>query len=246
MNKLLEINNVDVKGANSYRLKNIQLTIYEADKIALLGRSGSGKSTLISIANGSINPSHGDVKWKGIKLNSLKRNQRVQIGTLWQDLRLVEDLNVQQNINTGVLGHKSIYWALKNLLGNIETITCLNYLESCGLTKEVLSTKVNKLSGGQRQRVAIARLLRQRAKFILADEPLSSLDPLISKDIINLFFSEENSSPINIPNTFLMSLHNPEIINQFTRVVGLKKGKLVLDIPTKEINQSQLEWLYET
>ena len=245
MKELLELNKVTLKGINKYRLENIQLSIYEGDRIALLGKSGAGKSTLISIANGSIKPSKGEVRWKGLKLNSLRRSQRVDIATLWQDLRLLEELNVQQNINAGILGRKNLYWAFINLMGNIDTNKCLPYLLACGLTKDLLNIKVSRLSGGQRQRVAIARLLRQKATLILADEPFSSLDPRLSQEIIDLFFRYRKASKINVPKTFLISLHRLDLIHQFTRVIGLKKGKVVIDIPTKELNSSELKWLYK-
>ena len=82
----------------------LKLEINAGEKIALLGKSGSGKSTLISIANGTISPDKGKVIYKGINIKKIKTQQKIQIATLWQDLRLIEELNVGQNINAGALG----------------------------------------------------------------------------------------------------------------------------------------------
>ena len=93
MTGLLEIRKVNVKSKSLFRLRNIFLKIYQGEKIALLGKSGSGKSTLISVANGSLIPSDGDVTWRSENLKTLKSKKLREIGTLWQDLRLVKKLN---------------------------------------------------------------------------------------------------------------------------------------------------------
>ncbi len=244
MIQLLEIKNVDVKNKNTYRLKNINLTLRQGEKVALLGKSGSGKSSLISLSNGSLKPSEGEVKWQGQNINSLKQKQRIDIATLWQDLRLIEELNVGQNVNAGELGKHGILWALRNLIGNIDKKKTIHHLNSVGLSKELLYCNLNKLSGGQLQRVAIARLLRQSAKFMLVDEPLSNLDPATSDKIIELLLCPQKQL-INVPETCLISLHRPEIIKHFTKVVGLYKGEIVLNKPVHKVNSADINLIYQ-
>ena len=245
MKALLELENVSVKSGNEFRLKNIQLSIKVGEKIALLGENGAGKSTLISVANGAIYPDIGTVLWRGKLLSCLTNRQRNTIGTIWQDLRLVEELSVAQNINIGALGRHNLLWALRNLLSTISMDKCLKCLEAAGLELKLLTSPVANLSGGQRQRVAIARLLRQQAELLLADEPFSSLDPNLVNEVIQLFVKERTVESINIPSTCLISLHRPDLIQSFTRVIGLKQGELIFDHPIQEVSQSEITSLYK-
>ena len=118
-------------------LNDINLTINKGEKIALIGKSGSGKSTLISIANGSLIPNEGDVIWKGSHINNISNIESSKIGTIWQDLSLIEELNVAQNINCGALGKHNFIWALKNLLGVIDKGLCQDCLAAVSLPKKL-------------------------------------------------------------------------------------------------------------
>ena len=244
MTQILDLKAIYVRGDIEYRLKNINLSISTGEKVALLGQSGAGKSTLLEVANGALQPNAGEVRWRGILLNQLTSRQRQKIATLWQDLRLIEELTVAQNINTGALGRHNLLWAFGNLLGIIDSQACLTYLEAVGLTHHYLTTSVGKLSGGQRQRVAIARLLRQQAEFMLADEPLSSLDPTLVDEVLQLLLNKKGIHAINIPETCLISLHRPELIPNFSRVIGLKRGEMIFDCPVKKLGQFEIDWLY--
>ena len=245
MTSLLKLDNISVKDGNEYRLKSIDLSIKIGEKIALLGENGAGKSTLISVANGAIEPDIGKVSWRGILIKHLSNRQRNAIGTIWQDLRLVEELSVAQNVNIGALGRHNLLWALTNLLGTISRDECLKCLKAAGLEIKLLTTSVTKLSGGQRQRVAIARLLRQQAELLLADEPFSNLDPNLVNEAIKLLVKERTLEAINIPSTCLISLHRPDLIKNFTRVIGLKQGEIVLDYPIQKVTPSDINSLYE-
>ena len=244
MIKLLEFKDININKSNKYRLKNISLSIHEGDKIALIGKSGAGKSTLISAANGTICPNHGLITWKGIPLKNRTRRDAREIGTLWQELRLIEELNVAQNINSGALGRHNLFWALKNILGQVDKKSSIATMKAIGLDTEILNRTVREISGGQKQRVAIARLLRQESELMLADEPFSNLDPKLSNKILNMFIKGENNYTIPIPKTVLISLHRPELLQHFTRVIGLKNGELVLDISTRGLSPSKVSWIY--
>ena len=235
---------VCVHGSPQSRLIDVDLRIYEGERIALLGKSGAGKSTLLAVANGSLSPDQGLVCWRGIPLEQRSDRQRQAIATLWQDLRLVEELSVGQNINAGALSQKSLVWAIVNLLGVIDADVCRRCLQAAGLSIDLLNRSVSQLSGGQRQRVAIARLLRQKAELILADEPLSSLDPVLVKDVLDLILRENQSSDLDIGSTVIVSLHRPELIDHFDRVIGVQRGKVVVDLPTENLDSDALDWLY--
>ena len=244
MTNLLELKNISLYNQDKIRVKDINLTINKGEKIALIGKSGAGKSTLISIANGSLLPSEGSVLWKGFQINKISNIESSNIGTLWQQPYLIEELNVAQNINSGALGKHNFIWALKNLLGIIDKELCEECLKAVSLPKKNIYSYVNKLSGGEKQRIAIARLLRQEPEIVLGDEPFSNLDPILSKKILNLFINKNTCQNIKIPETVLISLHQINLINNFNRVIGFKYGKIVIDREIHKINQSDLDWLF--
>ncbi len=244
MSKILELVNVSINNKEKVRLKNINLTIKKNEKIALIGKSGSGKSTLISIANGSLLPTTGNVFWKGKLINKNSNREKSNIGTIWQNLLLIEELNVAQNINCGALGKHDLNWSLRNLFGSIDKELCRTCLNLVQLSEEIMYSQLSKLSGGQRKRVAIARLLRQEPEIVLADEPFSSLDPLLSKKILELFINKKKVDSIRIPETLLISMHQTELINSFNRVIGIEDGRIILDKPSEEITEGQINSLY--
>ena len=217
------------------RLQPLDLTIDHGERTVLLGRSGAGKSSLIGLCNGSLSPDQGHVLWRGHDLQRCRPAQRRQIGTLWQDLRLVEELTVLQNINTGALGRHSLLWGLRNLLQPLEPELGDAILSQVGLSNALRDHRVAGLSGGERQRVALARLLRQQPTLVLADEPLSALDPRLSNDVLNLLLKQSSC---------MVSLHRPDLMQRFQRVLGLRQGELVLDAPPSAITEATLAWLY--
>ena len=177
---LLELRGVSVAGRDRPRLAAVDLTLTAGERVALLGPSGAGKSTLLAVANGLLQPDAGAVLWQGevpARSHKARRRQQRRIGTLWQELRLIEELTVQQNLNAGRLAVWGWPRALLNLLLPLESTACRQVLQRLDLEPSLLNQSVAALSGGQRQRVALARLLRQEAELLLADEPLASLDP---------------------------------------------------------------------
>ena len=241
----LEFKDVTVFGRDTSRLKHINLTINDGEKVALLGRSGSGKSTLISVANGTQSIDKGEVKWINQNIYELKPRTKIEISTLWQDLRLIEDLSVLQNINMGLLGRKNFFWAIRNLAGLTGLNECIPYLKALELPTYISGSKVRNISGGQKQRVAIARALYQNALILLADEPLSNLDPALSRRVLQILLKKLPKRGVTIPETSLISLHRPDLIESFTRVIGLKEGEIILDKLNNNLEISEIENLYE-
>ena len=217
------------------RLQQITLTLRADQRVVLLGASGAGKTTLLKLCNGALSPDAGFVHWCGRPHQHLSRRQRRRIGTLWQDLRLVEELSVIQNINSGALGRHGLFWAIRNLLAPLDRDTCLGVMHQVNLDADLLQQPVRELSGGQRQRVALGRLLHQQPDLVLADEPLSALDPTLAEEVLNTLLLSPGC---------LISLHRPDLIHRLVRVLGLRDGALVIDAAPDTILQDQLEWLY--
>ncbi|MFZ0406966.1 MAG: ATP-binding cassette domain-containing protein [Cyanobium sp.] len=241
---LLELRQISVTGRDRPRLEQLDLRIRCGERVALLGPSGAGKSTLLAVANGSLAPASGLVLWQGsspARSGRQRRRQQARIGTLWQDLRLIEELSVQQNLNAARLAHWGWPRALFNLLLPLETEACAAALREMELDPALLPQPVTALSGGQRQRLAMARLLRQQPSLLLADEPLASLDPRLASELLALLLRQAQA-----PRALLLSLHRPDLLAGFDRVIGLRQGRLLFDCAAAEVDGASLRALYGT
>ena len=239
---LLELRRISVDGRNRPRLEDLDLRIGCGERVALLGPSGAGKSTLLAVANGTLLPDAGQVLWQGeppARPWRQRRRQQARIGTLWQDLRLIEQLTVQQNLNAARLAHWGWPRALLNLLLPLETEACAAALRQMELDPVLLSQPVTALSGGQRQRLAMARLLRQQPTLMLADEPLASLDPRLASQLLALLLRQAQA-----PRALLLSLHRPDLLAGFDRVIGLRQGRLLFDCAAAAVDGACLQDLY--
>ena len=239
---VLELRDIHVPGRGQPRLEGVSLKLAAGERVALLGPSGAGKSTLLAVANGLLAPQHGTVIWEGMpraRQAGRRRRQQARIGTLWQELRLIEELTVQQNLNAARLASWGWPRALLNLLLPLESEACAAVLRRMDLDPDLLSQPVTALSGGQRQRVAMARLLRQEPTLLLADEPLASLDPRLAEELLALLLREAEA-----PRALLLSLHRPDLLAGFDRAIGLRGGRLQFDLPLQAIRPEQLQELY--
>ena len=239
---VLELEGIHVRGRGQPRLEGVSLRLRAGERVALLGPSGAGKSTLLAVANGLIAPDRGSLRWQGqerARRPRARRRQQRRIGTLWQDLRLIEELSVQQNLNAGRLAHWGWPRALLNLLLPLESDACAATLRRLDLDPALLDQPVSALSGGQRQRVALGRLLRQEPMLLLADEPLASLDPRLAGELLALLLAEGRA-----PRALLLSLHRPDLLAGFDRVVGLRAGRVQFDLPVGAVNPGLLAALY--
>ena len=242
INTLLELKEVSYKYQNNVTLSKVNLKIKLGDKIALLGKSGSGKTTLISILNGTLNPSEGKVKFFNTEFDKLNLDQKGKISTIWQDLRLIEDLSAEQNVNCGLLGKKSFLFAFKNLLNISSFNKAHKYMQICNLNNSIYSKNISKISGGQKQRVAIARALIQEADILLADEPFKNLDPTLTSYIKNLLLITKNK--ITNHNTTLIALHRLDLLDGFNRIIGMKNGQILFDIEKSKLRKFHLKNIY--
>ncbi|ABM71954.1 Putative phosphonate ABC transporter [Prochlorococcus marinus str. MIT 9515] len=242
INTLLELKDVNYKYKNDLILNKINLQIKYGEKIALLGKSGAGKTTLISVLNGTINPTKGKAKFFNKEFEKLNYDQKRKITTIWQDLRLIEDLSVEQNVNCGLLGKENVLFALKNLLNISSFSKAHKYMRICALKESIYSKNVRKISGGQKQRVAIARSLIQESDILLADEPFNNLDPKLIQNIKYLLLNSKNK--LKVPNTTLISLHRLDLLDGFSRIIGMKNGEILFDLEKNKLKNFHLKKIY--
>jgi phosphonate transport system ATP-binding protein len=123
----------------------------------------------------------------------------------------------------------------------LESEACAAVLQVVGLDPVLLDQPVSALSGGQRQRVAIARLLRQEPQLLLADEPLASLDPRLAGEVLELLLRQGEA-----PRALLLSLHRPDLLTGFDRVIGLRDGRVQFDGPVAQLDSARLRQLYDS
>ncbi len=228
-------------------LQDVDLRIGHGEAVGFVGPSGSGKTTLLRALNGTVRASSGRVLVDGVELGTLRGREikrlRAGIGFVHQDLGLVPNVRVSQNVLAGRLGRMNFLRSVPHMLlprrGDLEVVHGL--LDRVGIP-EKLFARTDTLSGGQQQRVAIARALFQDPEALLADEPVSSVDPARARDTVALLTSISSEQQL----TLCMSLHNLELARAFfPRLIGLRAGRIVFDRPSAEIGEAEFHALYD-
>lgn len=231
-------------GAEDPALSGVSLTVARGEVVVLLGLSGSGKSTLLRHIDGLELPSTGSVSALGTDVASLSgrelRALRGRIGFIFQQFELVGPLTVLENVLTGALstirGPRVGVWSYSREL----RLKALGHLDRVGLLERAYQ-RADTLSGGQQQRVAIARALMQDPEILLADEPVASLDPESSGQVMALI--REIAAEQGL--TVVCSLHQVDLaLGWGDRIVGLRAGKVVLDIGTEGLSRDQVMEVY--
>jgi phosphonate transport system ATP-binding protein len=223
-------------------IDDVDLSIDSGERVAILGSSGAGKTTLLSMINGSLPLTSGCVEVFGSDLAQLSTSQLRQIqrriGWISQRLDLVEQVRVLHNVNAGRLGQWSTMRSLLALAVARPDSVVLEALERVELAWAV-HERTERLSGGERQRVAIARMLVQVPDLVVADEPVSSLDPRRAGAVLDLLQRDTHGQ------TVVVSLHQPELArNHCTRAIGLRDGRIAFDVPTDQLSTSSVVDLY--
>lgn len=208
----------------------------------VLGSSGAGKSTLLRIVNGMIRPDGGSVEFDGVEVTAKSLRQiQTRIGMVHQQFNLVPRLSVLKNVLAGALPMVSLARALAGLFPDALQRRACRLLAEVGLGEEHLYRRAMHLSGGQQQRVAIARAFIMEPRLVLADEPVASLDPQISRIILQLLRDESRQHGA----TVLCSLHQLELAKEFAdRIVAMKQGRIVFDGLPEDFDESVRRAVY--
>lgn len=225
-------------------LKDVTFEVADGEFMAVIGLSGSGKSTLLRCINRLIEPTSGKIFWNGVDVTAASpaemRTIRRQIGFIFQQFNLVKRSNVITNVLSGRLGYVNTVQSLANAFSKEDNERALKNLDRLGLRAKAY-VRADSLSGGQQQRVAIARALMQEPKIILADEPVASLDPVLSHSILKHL--EELNKEDKL--TVLCSLHFLDLVHRYaTRAIALKDGELVFEGLPQQIDDAQFKAIY--
>lgn len=221
---MIKFNNVSkiYADTNTKALNNFNLEIETGEFVFIVGSSGAGKSTLLKLMMREEVPTNGTISINGFDLNKMKKRQipkfRRTMGIVFQDFRLIPNMNVYDNIAYAmrVIGSRenAIRKRVPYLLGLV------------GLNSKARS-KPNQLSGGEQQRVALARALANNASMIIADEPTGNVDPKMSYEIVDLL------NHINADGTtVIMVTHDLHLVKTFNhRVITIRNGTIESDCP---------------
>lgn len=224
----IELEHVSVAHADGgAALSDINLVIPQGQICALVGPSGSGKTSLLRLLGGHLASSGGLLRAGGQVLGPRERKRIApRIGQIYQDHRLVFQSSAGQNIAHGALSLLPTWRTLIGLFPGELRERCIGLASQLGLDQETLAREVSALSGGQQQRVGIARALIVQRDLILADEPISSLDPVTGRQVLALLRQQAKGMGA----TLICSLHQPELVGSFAdRVIALAAGRIVSD-----------------
>lgn len=243
--KSLRIKNLKKKFKNTIAVNGINIEIDEGKIIGIIGRSGAGKSTLLRMINRLVDPTEGTIEFDDIKVSSIKgralRKWRSECAMIFQQFNLVERLDVLTNVLIGSLGRNYNLLNLFGIFSKEEKINALKNLDRFDLSGIALQ-KAGTLSGGQQQRVAIARALMQKPRILLADEPISSLDPKNAKRVMDDMLQINREDGI----TIICNLHSLEVAKKYCdRLIGLSDGKVVFDGDPEELTTEISKELYD-
>ena len=223
-------------------LDQVALTIGAGERVALVGPSGSGKTTLLNLLSGMAQPDSGVVAVGGRDLshNLPRRELSSLVGIIHQQLDLVPQLPVVHNVLAGRFGHWGVLRSFLSMLWPQDYHLAVAALQQMGIADKI-QERTGHLSGGEQQRVAIARTMVQSPLLVLADEPVSSVDPARAQEILQLLVALTEDTG----RALVASMHTPYLVSQFfSRAIGLKDGQVHFDIPAPELTQAIQSDLY--
>lgn len=242
--------------ADKLILKGVSLDLKPGEFVGVLGLSGAGKSTFLRCLNRLIDPTSGEILFKKsfitgndsdtqimdvCKLNGSElRMLRRKIGMVFQQFNIVKRLTVIDNVLSGSLGYQPTFKSALRIFSLDDKKKALANLERVGLLSQAYK-RADELSGGQQQRVAIARTLMQKPSMILADEPVASLDPKLSREVLGILQKVCKEDGISA----LVSLHTLELTKAFSdRIIGFQGGYITFDGTAEELNHDEVEKVY--
>lgn len=242
---MIEFQNVSKTYPNGVKgLNDINLTIDKGEFVVIVGLSGAGKSTLLRSINRLIEVTDGEILIDGQSITMAKgtslRRIRRDIGMIFQTFNLVKRSTVLRNVLSGRVGYLPTWRTLLGLFPKKDVHSAFQALERVNILEKAYS-RATELSGGQQQRVSIARALAQEAKIILADEPVASLDPLTTKQVMDDLRRINQDLGI----TTIVNLHFIDLAREYaTRIIGLRAGEVVFDGPVSAATDERFAEIY--
>ena len=228
----------------THALTDVSFTVNDGEFLVVIGLSGSGKSTLLRCINRLIEPTEGKILWDGVDVTAAPSGEmlriRRRIGMVFQQFNLVKRSSVFTNVLAGRLGYANPWLSLLGVWPSADRDRARRALERVGIADKA-HARADALSGGQQQRVGIARALMQEPRLILADEPVASLDPVLSHSILQYLEQLNRDEKI----TVICSLHFLDLVHRYaTRVVALKDGRVVFTGLPQEIDRARFKEIY--
>jgi phosphonate transport system ATP-binding protein len=242
---VIEFRNVSKVYPNGTKgLNNINLKIQKGEFVVMVGLSGAGKSTLLRSVNRLHEITEGEIIIEGESITAAKgkglRRMRRDIGMIFQSFNLVKRSTVLKNVLAGRIGYHSTLRTTLGLFPKEDVELAFQALKRVNILEKAYA-RADELSGGQQQRVSIARALAQEAKIILADEPVASLDPLTTKQVLNDLKKINEDFGI----TTIVNLHSIDLARQYaTRIIGLHAGEIVFDGSVEEATDEKFAEIY--
>ncbi|MGH0542552.1 phosphonate ABC transporter ATP-binding protein [Bacillus cereus] len=242
---MIEFRNVSKVYPNGTKgLNNINLKVQKGEFVVMVGLSGAGKSTLLRSVNRLHEITEGEILVEGESITAAKgkelRRMRRDIGMIFQSFNLVKRSTVLKNVLAGRIGYHSTLRTTLGLFPKEDLELAFQSLKRVNILEKAY-TRADELSGGQQQRVSIARALAQEAKIILADEPVASLDPLTTKQVLDDLKKINEDFGI----TTIVNLHSIDLARQYaTRIIGLHAGEVVFDGLVEEATDEKFAEIY--
>ncbi len=225
-------------------LRGLDLSIDRGERVAIIGPSGAGKTTLLNLLVSALPPSAGQLQVLGTdpwQLSSKRRQRlRSRIALIHQAPPLPARQRVVTAVSAGRLGQWGLGKSLLNLLHPLDIGGAREVLARLDLADKLFE-RCQQLSGGQLQRVGIARALYQQPELLLADEPVSAMDPRLADHTLALLC--QHAIEHNV--TLVASLHAVELaLAHFPRVIGVRDGRIHFDLAASEVGREHLDTLY--
>lgn len=242
-NNMIEFQEISKKWPDgTAALSDVSVSIPKGQFCVILGPSGAGKSTLLRAVNGLMQPTGGRVLIDNVELTPVSAcSLRRRVAMIHQHFNLTSRMSVAANVLAGLLPVVSTSRAILGWFTPAHRAKACALLERVGLNPKHVHRRAGELSGGQQQRVGVARAFMLDPEVVLADEPVASLDPKISREILELIRDaarERNA-------TVLCSLHQVDLAREFgDRIVGMRDGKIVFDGTPEEFTEERVEALY--
>ena len=225
-------------------LNDVSLTVEDGEFLVIIGLSGSGKSTLMRCVNRLVEPTAGRIVYNGEDVTAASpedlRRIRRRIGMIFQHFNLVRRSSVLTNVLSGRLGYVNPWSSVLHRFPREEMDRAMRNLERVGISEKAYA-RADELSGGQQQRVGIARALMQEPEILLADEPVSALDPATSHSVLRYLEEINRDDGISV----VCTLHFLDLARRYaTRIVALKDGQLIFDGLPEEIDRDRFKEIY--